>query len=547
VILADSTDPYYPLAEEMARKEALPVVGTLDDALEREPVYVLWVVSPDFLSDQAMIDSGRRLRDRTTAISVGIITGTTLSDAKDLWLRAPAVRGERIVAARAANPSAHISAGIVELGSELVASLPLTRMSLLRSLQSADYLTFAGHGGSSYLAIEKGNSIKRRDIPALGPAVMATSSCNTLRPWEDESIALALTDSGAAAYAGFVYSPTGGYLMGAYEGAPFRHTWPEFPIGHAVQVQNRGTLRGFAHLPYYWLLGDPRISLQDKPPYRVKRNESSGSMLTLELSSVPSGVIPIHIPDGGRYDYVELPGTSSASNRDLFYNARLQAMDIGEDKFVLADHDGGDVTLRLRTRPPWGWVIGDTVIDALDGALVFLPQTEGQGFVLVLAVAAVLFVARLVRRRRPFARAAVAAAAMGLAFALLHGLYAFGRADQVDIVSKPIEVNPLSFVVTVLSVGCGAFLYANAASAWERATAVLVAGLPVLAPTVTLLSVLAFSNLVFFRPRLGTNLYNYTPALQPLVALTIEWLLFGLIFRGLRAGIRIQKLDASTS
>jgi hypothetical protein len=91
-------------------------------------------------------------------------------------------------------------------------------------------------------------------------------------------------------------------------------------------------------------------------------------------------------------------------------------------------------------------------------------------------------------------------------------------------------VDPLSFVATFVFVGCGALLSLAATSAWGRRTAPLVAVFPVLAPAATLLSVLIVSNLVFFGPRLGASLYNYKPALQPLLALIIECVLFTLVF-----------------
>jgi hypothetical protein len=98
---------------------------------------------------------------------------------------------------------------------------------------------------------------------------VGTGSCQTLRPWKEGSIARSFIDRGAAAYSGFVFSPNGGYLVGEFDGLPYRYTWPDFPIGHAVQVQNRGTLQGFARFAYQFLLGDPRTALPPEPPYRT--------------------------------------------------------------------------------------------------------------------------------------------------------------------------------------------------------------------------------------------------------------------------------------
>ena len=141
LILADPTDHYYTLAGEIARSEGLAVVHTLDQVLAQQPASLLWVVSPDRLSDRVMIEVGLAMRDRSRAISTGIISGATLQDARSLWQRAAAVRGERVVAVNAANPSGNIQAGITELAGDGMKQVPLTKVNLVQTLQRADYLT----------------------------------------------------------------------------------------------------------------------------------------------------------------------------------------------------------------------------------------------------------------------------------------------------------------------------------------------------------------------------------------------------------------------
>ena len=74
-----------------------------------------------------------------------------------------------------------------------------------------------------------------------------------------------------------------------------------------------------------------------------------------------------------------------------------------------------------------------------------------------------------------------------------------------------------------------------------RGTAVVVAAFAAMAPAATLVSIVTLSNLAFFRPRLGANLYNYTPPLQPLFALIIECILFTVAFRALRTALDYAK------
>ncbi len=538
VILSEPADPYYPLAEEMARREGLPIVHSLEEALAQDPVFLLWVVSPRRLSDQALIDFGLGMRHRPSLISVGIISGTTLEDARDLWLRASEVRGERVTAANAANPAGHIAAQILAFSQAETVFLPLTQANLVRSLRNADYLTFTGHGGKGFLRLDQDTTLRRDDIPPLDPVVVATGSCSTFRLWEENSIALAFTDQGAAAYAGFAYSPNEGYLIGEFEGVPFRYTWPGFPIGHIVQVQNHGTLQGFAQFPFYYLLGDPRIALQAEAPYQLVGSQQTGDTLTLNFAAAPAGMIPVHVPGGASYDFAKIPGVGAAWDRAPFYNARLQMVNIGGDKYLLFAHRGGDFTLHLRPHPPWYWVMGDVLIDALDHTLLYLQDGAGAFLFLIGGVLALLPAVWLLLRQRAPVRTLVPAALTGLGFAILHGLYALFRLERLTITSKVVEFSPLSLVGTFLLVGCGAFFFLNARSWRGRVVATAVAALGALAPAVLTLGILALTNTLYSASEVGLGLWNYALGLQALLASAFEAALFGIVFIALSKTMR---------
>jgi LPXTG-motif cell wall-anchored protein len=539
VILAAPDDPYYLLAREVALRDAIPMVHTIDEAMELDPSFLLWVVSPEKLSDQALLDLSLALRDRRSAISVGMISGETLEDARELWLRAAEFRRKRrtgegySVAVNASNPSGNIEAQISVVRDGLVHAEPLAKPAMLRHLQQADYLTFTGHGGKSYLGLDETTTLRPPDIPSLAPVVVATGSCNTFRPWAEDSIALALTRQGAAAYAGFAYSPNEGYLIGEFDGLPFRYTWPGFPIGHVVQIQNQGALQGFAQLPYYFLLGDPRLALVEEQPYELVEDSAFGNVRTLVYADAPAGYLPVQIPGGARYSFVEIPGISTAWERGPFYNARLQMVDIQNDKYLLFAHKGGDFTLRLRTRPPWYWVASDLLTDALDDTLLYVPQTGGDILSLVAAGIVLATVGWLLLRKRARVRSLIPAALAGLGFAAMHGLYARIRLDSLTITSKLVEFSPLALVGTFLLVGCGAFLFLNARSWRGKAVAIGVATFAALAPALFSLATLALMNNFFLRPELGVGLWNYALGLQPLIATLFLSLVLALVFMGL--------------
>ena len=46
-------------------------------------------------------------------------------------------------------------------------------------------------------------------------------------------------------------------------------------------------MQGFAQIPYYYLLGDPRIALQEEAPYDPIEDEVSGRTRTLTLAGAP--------------------------------------------------------------------------------------------------------------------------------------------------------------------------------------------------------------------------------------------------------------------
>ena len=534
LILADPADPYYTLAEEMAAAEDLPIVHSLDEALARQPTFLLWVVSPDRLSDQAMIDFGLTMRERSTAVSTGIISGAALEDARALWQRAGAVRGERLYAVNAANPSGNIQAGIAKVEGAGKSYQPLTKTNLIQGLQQADYLTFTGHGSSRYLRLDDETTLRAADLPALPPLVVATGSCNTFRPWEEDSIALAFVWRGAAAYAGFAYSPNEGYLMGEFDGLPFRYTWAGFPIGHVVQAQYRGALQGFASLPYYHLLGDPRLALQAEAPYRLLSVQAENGSQVQHYAAAPPGVIPVRVPGGARYAFVEVPGVGAAWRGEPFYNARLQMIDIGEDKFVLLEHQGGDFSLHLRARPPWLRVAADLVLDALDGTLLFLQDNGGSLLLLGAGVVALGIAAALLLRRRASAGALLPAALTGLAFATLHGLYALARMDRLSVTSKGVEFSLLAPASTFVLAGCGAFFFLRAASWRGRAAAVALATLGALAPAGFLLLVLGVADDVIMGQHLGVGLWNCRLGLQPLLVAVLGSAIVGPVFHLVR-------------
>lgn len=521
-VLSEPSDPYYTLAEEIAAAENAPLVADITSALACRPVFLLWIAAPESLSDPKMIAFGKAIKNHPTAISSGLITGSTRDAARALWKRRHQVNGQRMFAANAPNPAAHIYTGeLREVFANQVSTQPLTKTNLASALQDAAYVTFTGHGASRYLRLDKDIQLFAADVPTLDAVVVSTGSCETVKPWREDSIALRFIDQGAAAYAGFVFSPNEGFLMGEFDGLPFRYTWPDFPIGHVIQVQNHGTLQGFAQFPYHILLGDPRISFLRQPPYQLVNDRQQGDQRILSYANVPAGVVPIRIPNGAGYDFVEAAGISAASYGDPFYNSNLQMANIGPDKFILLAHPGGDLTLRLMALAPLAWMIGDLTLDSLDDTFLFSPQSEGDKIALAFAILPLAWVGWRTFKRRLDRSALRAALLIGLGAALLHAVYIFLRLNHITTISKTVIFSPLSLVTTFLLTTCGALMFFQARSIAGKGMALLVITFPIWSIIVFALLVMAVFNQLFFQPEFGASLYNYSLGLLPLPSLLI--------------------------
>jgi len=517
VVLADVNDPYYPLAEEIARYENAPLVGSLNEAFACDPTFVLWVVAPSCLSNRRMIEMGVGLLEQTRVFAIGIISGSTMDLARDLWQRGAQAKGQRAVAVNAKYPSAGFLEGrLIQFRGADKEVHPLSKSSLLQALTETDYLTYTGHSGSDYWELEEKVKLVSEDIPRLPPAVISTAGCSSLRPWRDNSVALRFVDQGAAAYSGFAFSPWEGFLIGEFEDLPFRYTWPDFSIGLVIQAQLRGTMQSFAVFPYYWLLGDPRIALQADPPYRLVSERTEDDTLVLDYTDAPAGLLPVLITGGAKYRFVSIPGVTAAAQDDRFYNSRLQMINHRDDKHLVFVHQGGDFTLRLQTHPPRYWVALDLLLDSLD---MVLGSTLTSRLKFVAIIGLISFFALKEKRTNVMQlHVLLPACAAAAGFALLHTLYVLMRAGESTLTSKPVvESTPWVGLATFAIVGCGAVLFFNVRSRLHKGLVLLLVTLPVWGEPLLALLLLRMAN-----ARIDTPIYSARMVLLILPALALE-------------------------
>lgn len=482
VVLADPADAYHGLAAEIAAGEGVPVTHALSAALAADPAFLLWVAAPATLTEARLCHLGRLLAERHSLLSVGIISGTTEAEARGLWQRRAAVKG---------SAQFHVIAGdrIVDYSVQPPVSTPYGRDALRTVLGRADYLLYSGHGTARSWV-----GLRAKDVPALRPAVITTASCQTFQLWRPDSVALAFVARGAAAYAGFISSPTGDYLLGESDGVPLAHTWPDFPIGHAIQVQNRGTLRVFARFHQYFLLGDPRISLSGQAPYRVEQDSVTDGLRTLQLAGLPPGTVPIVIPDGAAYGDLEVVGIGRWMHGQLFFNSRMQAADHGDTKYLLVDQPGGEMELRLRTSASAAALAWRNLTDLADtryiGNASELKLRAGA------AICGLLWAGGLLWKQRTTPRAVVSAALLGVAVSTGLAILDTSHLGSVTVTAHPLAPNLVDSSWRALLIACAMLGFIASRGLAGRLLALLLVTFPAWLVPGILLPIAALLRLV---------------------------------------------------
>ena len=386
IVLSDPQDDYYPLAEKISSTENIPLVSTLEDAINLQPLYLLWVINPQNLSDESFTNFGIKIREAGITISSGLITGSTIEYAEALWQREQNKNG--ILALSVSREKNIYTYAEGEISTE-----PLDVETLVAAVQKASYMTIHGHGSRKGWWIEEEYGVKAADIQPLNGTFLNVVSCQTLKIWGEDSIALKILDEGAAGYAGFVHSPFG-YLIGEPHDFPYRYSWQDFPIGTIVQIQDAGLLKGFMGVPSYFLLGDPRRAFEEEAPYSLLSDQEDNKHRILTYTNAPAGVIPLRIENGAAYDFVEIKGTGQAAAHESFYNHKIQFVDISGDRYLLFKHSGGDFQVTLSQTKPFLYHILGTLKTSIHHSLVIsnTPDSYILNIPLILILLLVLFV-----------------------------------------------------------------------------------------------------------------------------------------------------------
>ncbi len=533
VVLANQNDPYFPLAEEIAETETCPLIESLDVMDDLNPQFIIHVASPENLDKQNLLNFSQYFKDRNWYPALGIITGSSIENARNLWLRKDSVRAENIYAATDNDKQSQIKgAWLFNLGTKPCKKETLDKTSLINTLNNADYFYWARHVAWSGWFWNSENKSKDtflgpNDLPDLGPVVIHTPSCNSVLPARKGNIGLGFVDKGAAAYIGHLFTPApnGSVFIGGFKNPAGIYTWKEFPLGIMTQIQNKNTMQFASNRPYLFMLGDPRIGLHLEKSYSIKTDTIRENIRTIEGSSDISGVLPVKIEEGSQYHYLKIKGLSTISDNDFFCNTRLQSLNLGQDKYILFIHHGGEFEIELMEHVPPFREVTDMIQDALEYAWIVLGVKQGSFSLILFSILLWIIVIRGIQKKNMsqytshFIFGAIAAS--------LYTLYILFNQDKQDVSSYITSYNSLQlcfgFLGTFATLTGGQILIWDSKKWISKTFGWILCVLPQLLITGFYMLIITMFNFGIQKqiPD-GVPLWNYHPVIMLLIVLFLE-------------------------
>jgi hypothetical protein len=381
VVVSAHSDPYFSLAQRIAQEENLRIVEEFTAVLPFHPKFIILVASPSNLTIEKLASIGNTFKSQDYYPAFGIISGSTLHAAEQLWERRNSVQvGNNFVGGDVDILQLVYEPTIFNISDGSNAKIALNKNSLIETLKQADYFYWTRHsGGRTWFWNDgsenwgKNDELFSYDIPPLKPVVIYSLTCSIFRPWFQGSIALGFIDKGAAAFLGFTNSPHTASFSKYGMFVPGLTSWDEFPLGLVAQVQNRSVTKMIYHSPQLFMFGDPRIHLSKERPYQIISDQiTENGKRVIEGYSDKTGVLAVKIANAADYHFLSVKGLTSLSENDVFYNSRVQTLHLGTDKYLLMLHRGGSFQIELSPQIPFGWVFADAFMDALDYSWVVL-------------------------------------------------------------------------------------------------------------------------------------------------------------------------------
>jgi hypothetical protein len=533
IVISDSKDPYYPLAQEIAKSENATLIDSVEQLYGYYPKYLIWVASPGSLSEKKLLELGEFFKQTQRFPAAGIITGLTMESAADLWKRGIlASEGKNYIASDIDINGGIESGIIVDVSTQPFIEKKLNKENLINALENADYFYWARHvSGKRWFwhkdpGSEEYDSLYAQDIPDLKPAIIHTPSCSSFLPWQENSIAIGFIEKGASAYLGDLFTPAGtsGIFIGQLDYLPGKYTWKDFPIGVMAQIQNMSMSRVSANIPVFFMMGNPKISLQIQKPYEIISDKEYTNKRIIKGKWENKGILPLKIDRGASYSYVSIKGLSSVSDNNLFYNSKIQSINIQSDKYLLFIPEGAEFEIELSGKPPFLWNFYDSIKDSFEFSLITVGVEQGYISLVFLGIfLLIFFICKF--KKKILLKTCLLAIIAGLILATLQLIFIVFQSDKVTA-SSYIKIYPffrltLCFIGTFSTVSGGLILMLTVRKKILKVLGMIVCVLPQFMLTMLYFLIYTVTNLQFIK--LGfPPIWNYIIVYQYLIVLSIE-------------------------
>ena len=466
IVLSDSLDSYYDLAIEISKNENYSIIHDFNQISSSNPDFILWIASPNQLTEKKLVEFALYKLENQIYVPIGIISGKNIDDARYLWSNRNFRPNGKFVIFNGTNKSNQIEPKILKYDNYEFDTLTLNKQNFTEELASSEYIQISLHGAARSWFNEKSHfEFKFNELPDLKKTVIQSHACNNFRPWVNNSIALKSIEKGAISFSGFIYSPISGSKIGEYDGLNFRYTWNEFPIGVIIEIQNRASLRSYAKFGHNFILGDPRISFNEQPPYEVIEDNSTQKERLIKLRNAKEGFLPVKIDNGADYRFISISDNIKHSSDDLFFNKNIECVNIDGDKFILFNNTSNSVDIKLLKKTPLLWKIKDTVMDFIDTSIVSHQYT---GFNILIGVVFLVLIIIGLLRRKTNKSVLIQSFTISLPFIAIIGFITIIRWNNYSITSKIIEFNEFSFVTDWFLLFSGILYFLKTKTVFKR-------------------------------------------------------------------------------
>jgi hypothetical protein len=544
IILSKEDDPFYPLAIEISKHENIPVVHTVDEVLGKGKEFLLWVISPDFLSDEVIMSFSEKMKYSRNFPSTGIISGANIETAKALYYR-----GRCRIEKNSGENLQYISVAYADNYKLLLSrenqikEIPFTKTNLINIFPTLNVFFYWGHGGSNYFKIKKSEKLIPREIPGLPGSIIKAGSCNSFRIWRGQSMALQFIEKGADAFFGYSYSPAPFYMFGYFEAPPLINSFKQVPLGHLVHLQNRADLKGFVRIPFLFLLGDPRIFLQPQTPYTLinDREDADDSSRILKYRSMVKGFLPVYIPGGAKYDFlkIEFPEVEKKNAYTYYYwedspwyHSKIQTLNFHQDKLILFKLCGEEFLVKLTNKPSSSaFFLSHTLLNGLDYSFIFCMQTGGNLisclFILILVVCLIV---SYKKNSLPGLKASLVKGIIaGTIFSLLLLLYTSIRVKHMTIISNAHDFSWITIIAGFFLTALSTALFFRVSKLWKKIISFSFLVSPVLITLIVWTFSILFGNIIVM-VHIKKGIYNSSVLYLSLITLTVEIVFFTFLY-----------------